>query len=253
MLIKEFGVENKKKLLFLPGAFTDYISYIKAVELLSEKWHVFLVVYDGHYEPFENSFTTLEDIAERLSKTDIVKFDLVYGFCMGGAIANLLYSYDQFKIDTLIIDAGISPYQLPHILTRLILLRDVLGIKMIRRSKKLVKIAFPPERWLYPWEKEEEVYSEIIAFLNRLTNETIRNCFDSTNNYNMPKDLPNNDTKIYYLYGELEKKQRDWDIKFFRKTYPQAIFKEFRNREHGELVVMGYKELVKFIDEIVKE
>ncbi|MDO5714707.1 MAG: hypothetical protein Q4Q07_09775 [Tissierellia bacterium] len=257
MLIQELGMNNKKKALFFPGGFTDFNWYKPIMELLSERWHTFGVMYDGYYEPFEHSFTSVEDIAHNVldyfKQKEIVDFDLVYGFCMGGSMANLVYASNQLHIKTLIIDAGISPYELPHFLTRLILLRDVLGIKIVRSSKKLLKMVYSPDRWLYPWEEEEEAYDEIQNFMKKLSNETIRNGFDSTNNYKMPKTLPHNNTKMYYLYGDLEKKERAWDIDYFRKTYPQMSFKEMENREHGELVTIGYQECIKVIDEIVNQ
>ncbi|MDO5718990.1 MAG: alpha/beta hydrolase [Tissierellia bacterium] len=254
MYIKEYGIENEKKMLFLPGAFSDYSWYIPVVELLSEQWHIFLVIYDGYHEPYEKSFIsvehTIDEIIDFIEKKYDQEFDIVYGLSMGGAIANLIYAYDRLKINTLIIDGGVSPYRLPYILTRLILMRDILGMKILRSSKKIMKMAFPPDRWLYPWEDEEEAYDESIRFMNRLSHDTIKNCFDSCNNYTMPDELPKNDTKIYLLYGELERKDMALDIKYFRKIYPKAIYEEFADTDHGELSTIKYKEFMKFISSI---
>ncbi|MDO5734783.1 MAG: alpha/beta hydrolase [Eubacteriales bacterium] len=255
MIIREYGSQNSQKLLFLPGAFSDYDWYLPCIEALSENWHVFAVAYDGYHEPYEQSFTSVEDQAKRIldyfEEQNIEQLDLVYGLSLGGSVANLVYAYDRVKITTLVIDAGISPYDYPYFLTRLILLRDVLGVRMMRHSKLLVKLAFPPERWLYPWE-DEDSYAETLVFMKRLSNKSIRNCFHSANNYEMPELMPKNDTKIYYIYGDLEAKSRAGDIKFFRKTYPQAEFREIPNREHGELVTIGYLDFIQLIDEITK-
>ncbi|MDO5755283.1 MAG: alpha/beta hydrolase [Tissierellia bacterium] len=256
MQIKEYGCGNEKTMLFLPGAFSNYSWYLPAIQALSKTWHVYLVVYDGYHEPFDQSFQSVEKSAENIigffKEKKIHDLDLVYGLSLGGSTANLIYAFDQLRIKYLVIDGGIAPYELPYFVTRLILFRDVLGIKMIRRNTKLIKMAFSPDRWLYPWE-DETSYEETKSFLNKLSDDTIKNCFDSCNNYKMPDPLPVNDTKIYYLYGELEKKARAFDIDYFHKIYPQARFRAFHDMEHGELSTIQYEKFLSVIDEIESE
>ncbi|MDO5714708.1 MAG: hypothetical protein Q4Q07_09780, partial [Tissierellia bacterium] len=183
---------------------------------------------------------------------DIHGFDMVYGLSMGGAIANIIYANELLKMNILIIDGGVYPDNLPYILNRLHVFQNTLEVKIVRRSKRIMKMVYPPDRWLYPWE-DEDSYKESMDFLNRLTNDTIKNCFDSCSNYKLPATFPKNDTKIYLFYGELEKKDMAWSIKSFRKTYPQAIYREFPDTDHGELSTIKYKECIQIIDEIAKK
>ncbi|MDO5755284.1 MAG: hypothetical protein Q4P28_03530 [Tissierellia bacterium] len=242
MIIREDGRTHEKKLLFFPGGFSDYQWYRPSIEKLSENYHVFSVIYDGYYEPFEPSFPRVEQLAEKViryfEQKNHTNFDIIYGFCLGGSIANLIYASGKIATKTLIVDAGIMPYELPYFITRIILLRDVFGMKILRRSKTLIKTLFPPERWLPPGEGEEEYYDEIYKFLNHLSSDTIKNGFDSCNNYKIPDPLPVNDTKIYYLYGELEKKARAWDMDYFKKIYPDGKLMEIPDCEHGEFCMM---------------
>ncbi|MDO5715730.1 MAG: alpha/beta hydrolase, partial [Tissierellia bacterium] len=91
MIIKEYAMEHKKKLLFLPGAFSHDSWYSPCINLLSKKWHTFVVIYDGYHEPYEKSFVSVEDTAKEIvnffQRKDIHGFDMVYGLSMGGAIA----------------------------------------------------------------------------------------------------------------------------------------------------------------------
>ncbi|MBP3901749.1 MAG: hypothetical protein J6D53_09925 [Blautia sp.] len=47
-------------------------------------------------------------------------------------------------------------------------------------------------------------------------------------------------TKIEYWYGEEEKRAREkeHDIEFVSRTYPQTAFREFKGLAHAELVMM---------------
>ncbi|MDO5714860.1 MAG: alpha/beta hydrolase, partial [Tissierellia bacterium] len=91
MVIKEYGREHDKKLLFLPGAFSNDSWYFPILELFGERWHTFVVIYDGYHEPYEKSFVGVEDSANKIvdffKRRDIHGFDMVYGLSMGGAIA----------------------------------------------------------------------------------------------------------------------------------------------------------------------
>jgi len=46
--ILEHGQTQEKTLLFLPCTAEPVWAFTATVELLSQKWHVFKVVYDGH-------------------------------------------------------------------------------------------------------------------------------------------------------------------------------------------------------------
>lgn len=56
----------------------------------------------------------------------------------------------------------------------------------------------------------------------------------------MPDPVPRVDTKIEYWYGEEEKRAREkeHDIEFVCRNYPQTILKGFKGLAHAELVMM---------------
>lgn len=252
MRIREIGAENEKKLLFLPGAISDYSWYELTLDSLKEDWHIYYVFYDGYHAPYEKSFQSVEiaarDIIDYFENCSIKDFDMVYGLSMGGAIANLIYAKDKFKIDILIIDESPTRVKMPNFLRPIYRLRNNLGLGILRKSKWIMKKAYPPEIWTQPGVDVEKDYQETHEFLNRLTFETMKNSYNSALDYEMPKTIPNNDTIIYYLCGEKNKNDMKQFIEEYEKLYPKLIFKIIEDAEHGEFCVMRPKEFSEFIN-----
>ncbi|MDO5700962.1 MAG: alpha/beta hydrolase [Bowdeniella nasicola] len=255
MMIDEWGTQHARRLLFLPGAFSDPRWYTPTLETLARQWHTVAVTYDGYHEPFESSFTSVEQTAASVTaalvERGIEEVDVVYGLSLGGAVAHLIHACDRLRIGTLVLDAAIAPYRLPRWLTRLILLRDLAGFALLRRSTTVMKLAFPPERWLYPWE-DEDSYGESAAFLARLTGETVRRCFDSVNNYAVPGVLPRRETRLHYIYGDREARARASDIAYFREAYPEITVTAIPDRDHGELATIGYREFAGVLEGLAR-
>ncbi len=108
----------------------------------------------------------------------------------------------------------------------------------IRRRQN---VACPPERWTPGGEDPETHYRALLEFYKQhYSPRTIYTVFWSTDNYSMPNPVPRVDTKIEYWYGEEEKRAREkeHDIEFVSRTYPQTVFREFKGLAHAELVMM---------------
>ena len=109
------------------------------------------------------------------------------------------------------------------------------------RSLRMMKLACPPERWTPKGEDPETHYRALLKFYKQnYSPRTIYNVFWSTDNYSMPDPVPRVNTKIEYWYGEEEKRAREkeHDIEFVSRTYPQTVFREFKGLAHAELVMM---------------
>ena len=61
--------------------------------------------------------------------------DTVYGCSMGGSIALMVTLGQMIKIKHCIMDGGITPYQLPWIVTRFIALKDYLMMMIEERAE----------------------------------------------------------------------------------------------------------------------
>ena len=76
----------------------------------------------------------------------------------------------------------------------------------------------------------ESQFPLFLFYKRHYSPRTIYNVFWSTDNYSMPDPVPRVDTKIEYWYGEEEKRAREkeHDIEFVSRTYPQTVFIEFK-------------------------
>ena len=215
-----------------------------SAEEMAKDYHVYLFIADGHDE-LGTEFISLEkyakDAAEYLRARGIGHVDAMYGVSMGGAAVIRFLATEDIPVEKAIIDAGITPYPYPKLICRLISVKDWIMIMLGTRSLRMMKLACPPERWIPKGEDPEKHYKALLKFYKKhYSPRTIYNVFWSTDNYSMPDDVPRVNTKIEYWYGEEEKRAREkeHDIEFVCRTYPQTVLREFKGLAHAELVMM---------------
>ena len=135
MQILEHGQENKRLLLFFPCTAEPVWAFEGAMRLLSQKWRIFQVIYDGHQPENPGDFIsveqTVDEVTAYLKKRGVTRLDAAYGCSLGGACLTRLLALGELPVDRAIIDGGITPYRFPYLLRRLVLLRDVLGFKIV--------------------------------------------------------------------------------------------------------------------------
>lgn len=89
MKILEHGQTQEKTLLFLPCTAEPVWAFTATVELLSQKWHVFQMVYDGHQPEYPGDFTSVEQMVDEitayLKERGVSRLDAAYGCSLGGA------------------------------------------------------------------------------------------------------------------------------------------------------------------------
>ena len=214
--IEEHGQGREKTLLFLPCTAEPVWAFEKTVALLAQSWHVFQVVYDGREPSYPGDFTsveqTVDEITDYLRAQGVTCLDAAYGCSLGGACLTRLLALGELPVKRAIIDGGITPYQLPYLIRKLLLARDVLSFKLAANNRKILEAAFPPERFTLPGHDPKKEYDAIEAYLKTYSDETIRYIFWSGNNYALPKTPAKIDTKITYWYGDEEKKDRRSNI-----------------------------------------
>lgn len=191
MQILEHGQEQKRTLLFFPCTAEPVWVFAETIALLSQRWHVFQVVFDGHQPEYPGNFTsveqTVDEVTAYLKSCGIARLDAAYGCSLGGACLTCFLALGEIHVDRAIIDGGITPYPLPYLLRRLILARDVLSFKIAANSRKILEAAFPPERFTPPGHDPVKEYDAMEAYLKTYSNRTIRNVFWSGNNYALPQ------------------------------------------------------------------
>lgn len=251
MLLHEFGCGNSKTIVMLHGLAMSWDMLSGAIELLSSEWYVYAVAVPGMDMDEDNEFTSVEEIAAQVEQALLARgvrsAGCLYGLSMGGGIALRMLADDKISFDTAIIDAGITPYELPWIATRFILAGDVLSTLLGKASKKLLELAFPPKAYT------QATVDRMSEVMRHMTLKTIVRAYSSTDNYSMPEKFPQLKTKIAYWYGAKEKKARELDIEYVQKHVPNIRLREIPNMAHGQYAIACPERLVRDINEFAEE
>ena len=242
MVIREYGTDNTRHLVFFQGSCEPWQEFLPAAEGLAREFHVMLVTPDGHdpSEPgdFISVEKTVDDTVSYLRERGITHLEGMYGLSFGGGMVVRLLSTQDIPVDKAIIDAGTAPYQYPKWICKLIGVRDFLMLKIARSSVRLMEMAFPTDRFARERENAALEYEQIRQYLKGYSNKTIWNIFWSANNYAVPKKAPKIDTKIQFWVGTDEWGSRYRDLKWTKQYLPQAEIVKIPNMMHGEFVLM---------------
>lgn len=242
MTVHEYGTGNRIIVLVHPSAVMwDYFDYL--IPLLKEEYHLIIPALPGYDEenPDEN-FTSVEETAAVLSNwltTHKIKtVNILYGCSMGGSIVLRILAEQHITAKNIVCDGGITPYQLPRIATRLIAVRDFLMVAMGKLGGlTLLEKAFSTD------EYSSEDLKYIAKVLQFMSFKTIWRTFESCNNYTMPRPVPKYHGRFQYWYGDKEEKQRAWDIKYIKKSYPDAEFIKLENMGHASMASLHPREM----------
>lgn len=257
MVIREFGQEHPRYLLFFPGSAEPWIYFRPSVELLAARFHVMLLTPDGHDPEYPGDFISVEKTVDQaiawMKERQIDHLDAVYGLSFGGGMVIRMLATRVMPVDKAVIDAGTAPYRYPKWICKLICVRDFLMMKLCIVSIKFMEMMFPPERFTMPGHDAGKEYRELQAYLKTYSDKTIRNIFWSANNYEVPKTAPEMDTKIQFWVGTDEWGSRYRDLDWTKKYLPQLEVVKIPRMMHGEFVLIHPQEFVDqalgFLDE----
>lgn len=243
MRIPEFGQEHPQRILFLHASCTGWDFYEASVRLLAQRYHVILPAMPGHDLTTDEDYTSVEAIARELEQwlmdRGYSRVHGLYGLSMGGSVAIRLLANNRICFDRAVIDAGITPYQLPRAVTRCIALRDFGMAELGKHSRKLLELAYPPEKF------GAEALDGMARLLKHMSARTLWRVFDSCNNYSMPDPIPASGARMQYWYGALEKKARAWDLAYVEKHFPDTEFVELPGLDHAELALLYPEEFAR--------
>lgn len=236
MRIYEFGKENPDKIILIhPSLVTwDYFEYV--IPFLEQQFHLLIPALPGYDLNDDSEFTSIEkiaaELAEEMLQRGIRNVHTIYGCSMGGSIVLRMASDGRLNVQNYVMDGGITPYQLPWILTRFIALRDfgMMALGKLGGEKVIVK-AFSST------EYSEDDLKYVASIFRHCTYQTLWNTFDSCNNYQMPDRIMRFPGKVHYWYAAKERKARDWDLKYMKKFVPDTVFKCFEGMDHGDMAL----------------
>ena len=244
MNIHEYGNTNSKVVVLIHPSIVmwDYFEYV--IPLMEKDYRLIIPALPGYDPDVKSDFSSVEEISaelvDYLVANRITKVDHIYGCSMGGSIVIRTLIDKRIVIDHAVIDGGITPYQLPWIVTRFIAIKDFLLISMGKLGGiKLLEKAFDTD------ELSEEDIRYAAKVLKMISYRTIWNTFDSCNNYPMPDEIKTDCKKIEYWYADTEERARKKDMEYVGKYFPQTVFKLVKNAGHGGLAPFQPERLVK--------
>lgn len=180
MQIKEFGTQNERVIVLVhPSLVTwDYFEYV--IPLLEKEYRLVVPVLPGYDLDDSSDFVSVEQHAAQISAwligRGVTHVHAVYGCSMDGSIALRMAVDGRVAIGHCVMDGGMTPYQLPYLLTRPIALRNFLMVALGKLGgERLLVEAFSST------EFSGEDIQYVANILRRCSYRTIWNTFDSCN------------------------------------------------------------------------
>jgi pimeloyl-ACP methyl ester carboxylesterase len=227
----------------------DYFEYV--IPLLEKDYHLVIPALPGYDEAQpEIDYTSVEQIAaelaEWLNEQGYTELNLAYGCSMGGSIVIRMLADGKIRIKNAVIDGGITPYQLPRLLTVFIAVRDFLMVCMGKwGGRKLLMKAFSAD------EYSDEDLRYVEKVLRFMSYRTIWRTFDACNNYKMPEPVPQPEGHVEYWYAEAEEKARAWDIDYIKKNFKDVRFVKLDNIGHGGMATTQPEALAERLSKLI--
>ena len=232
MKIHEFGEHNRRSIVMIHGACMSWDMFMPSIDILSRSWHIYAAAVPGHDLTTKEEFTSVEGIAARIELTlirdGISAVDLLYGLSLGGGIALRMLADGKIRTDRAVIDAGITPVELPGALARLFFAKDAVITAIGKKSRSALEAAFPPDR--YPVSVIDRMY----AVMQNMSDNTIQRLYSSVDNYRMPEQFPDIVSNIEYWYGSDEERVRKPDIAYVQKHIPGIKIRRLEGMAHGQ-------------------
>lgn len=234
MTIHEFGIENPEVVVLLHPNSVWWDVFDLVIPALAQRYHLVIPAMPGH-DPDQpaSEYTSVEEIAAEIAAWLLAhgyrQVRGMYGCSMGGAVAARFTAEGRVRCGGVVIDGGITPYQLPRALTYLIAVRDWAMVELGKHcSLRMLRTMFSPEKY----SEQDLLYVKKV--LGSLSARTIWRSFYSCNNYSMPDPIPPAGCPMQYWYGAEEKRARAWDIAYIQKAFPKIELVENQGMGHAE-------------------
>ena len=207
MQFEEMGNMSGKTLMLLPGTCCDWqTNFERVIPVLSEKYHLICVNYDGFDGdssiPFPDMITVTEKIEEYIKKEHNGRVDGAYGSSLGGSFVGLLIQRKNIHIDHGFIgssdlDQG-SPF-VAKIATKIIggAIQGALDPKKRERLYKMLEMGIG----MKINEETKEFMEPFADSIAKLHPDTIKNEFYSDYVTPLEDNIEVPGTKVHIIYA----------------------------------------------------
>lgn len=248
MEILEFGDKRKRKIILIHGFQMPYQIWNKYIDHYKNDFHIIVPIMPGHYPNHAEKFITFFEVAKEFETYYTSKYGkdvfAIYAMSMGGVLAATLWQNGRLKIEKIIFDG--SPLVHFNRFVKKMILGFYLNVthKTQRRDKKTLEQA----KNIYP----QDSFNDSLKLLDAMTDTTIRNCIEGVVNFQLPDNLDNQNTMVYYYFGtnfnEIIAKK---SAKFIAKHYKNSVIKRFKGRSHCETMLFFPQFMIKELDKVL--
>ena len=234
----EFGKENSRKIVLIPGNMMCWKQFESVIPLLAQHYHVIAISTDGYDGTGKTTFTTAENSAEKLEAYIKEKLngeiDLVFGESFGSATAGMLFHRQKVTVKSMIMcgpqymNIGIFSKLLAAVVPR----NQFRMLKKIQSTNKL-----PWMLRLYTRGDDEKLLAQFKYAPDNISLETLKNAVNESLALYKVIDgfTPWQDAKVSVWYGENEPNMKK-AIEKLKRAFPSAETHAFAGYGHGEIM-----------------
>ena len=252
MDVHEFGKENRRKIVLIPGNMMCWKQFGAVIPLLEKDCHVVAVSTDGYDGTGETTFTTAEVSAEKL-ETYIRKhldgsIDLLFGESFGCATAAILFHRQSVRVGSMILSGPqymkLGP--LTGLMSAIIPRNQYRLLFNIQTRKKL-----PWLLKLYTRTDDEKLLAQFRNVPPNISFSTLKNAMEEALRLYETIDgfRPDSAGRVAIWYGAKEPNMKT-ALKKLRRAWPNLEEHPFPGFGHGEIMAhpeLMAKEIQKFM------
>lgn len=234
----EFGKENNRKIVLIPGNMMSWRQFEAVIPLLSPHYHVTAISTDGYDGTGGTTFTTAEAAAEKLEqyieKELNGEIDLVFGESFGSATALMLFHRQKIKVGSMILSG--AQYMNIGIFSKLLAAVVPRGqFKTFTQIRSVEKL--PWMLRLYTRGDDEKLLQQFQYVPQNISLETLQNCTNEALALYKQVDrfAPRRDAKVSIWYGEREPNMKK-AVQKLKRAFPHAQVHPFAGYGHGDII-----------------
>lgn len=241
----EFGNENERKIVLIPGNMMSWRQFEPTIPVLAKDFHVIAISTDGY--DGETTFTTAANSAEKLAEYIRNNLDghihLVFGESFGCATAFELIRDKSVRVDAMIVSGPqYMDFGPLNILFGKIVPRNQYNlIQKVQSAKETRKLPWMLK--LFTRTDDEKLLCQFGAMPPNISKETLQNCTDEALRLygELDKLEPDSNAKVAIWYGGKEPNMKK-AVEKITRAYPNAEDHPFPSFGHGE--IMTHPELI---------
>ena len=252
MTFEEFGTENEKKMMLLPGTCCDWqTNFCNVFDSLAGKYHLICVNYDGFdggSDIFPDMITVTEKIEKYIIENHEGRIDAALGSSLGSSFVGQLIQRRNVHMDHGIFgspdldQSGKISAKLQSMLVVPLLTSFTKSERKQEKTKNLLKKTFL---------MDDEVADKFMACFAKFNPESIRNEYYTDLLTYLEDDINVEHTKAHFIYAN---KMGEKYLKRYKKYFHDPDIREF-DMQH-EQWLFGEKKyaepVLKAIDEFMQ-